>query len=652
VGEEDIFLLYADLPSEKIKMAKKSRTKPRIVLASSLAEVAVTIPDVDVVLNSGISRFIDDDDDIPLKFDYLASAVTNKQREGRAGRTKRGCHVQFIPTDDLRAHSDLPVSANEIMRVIALEQFHEKIPVSSCRFAFLSDDETAAARQRFKELRLEKKDLEAALTKVPLPLHLSAIVLKARGEQIAYEAAAVVALKAEGRWPSNTTFTVEEIVKLVKGRLVKKDMLRIDKVQALFWQMVDNLALKPSVISMSRVEERLALCFLVAPERLVWSINKVGAFLGQTLVNDCISQYFVAALLSSPHYGKLRSALSLPFSDWVKKKSGLQPPKWTAKFVGDSTFLKFRTPICVHIRKQTGHDIRFWSCRGGAWETSLAETLAAAPHTDLTIMSPNGNRLSLQSQCREPEWLRRNAEQVCGGLRATSTYGVVFVGDAGLSPGVKYGRTYASLSQLYRNIYENLGVPLVNQAPGVELESDGLHWKVASQEAVLHLVDDLVKNSALTESFANHAPAPLWYWKYNETAGRHYPQCKICEKLACDQHLVGKVHAERCHGSSISFNFHEREQLCFRGQVFLLADGTVDSRAVIEPDRPLLMSHVPGSNEPTQEAVVTLFEIIECMSSLPVVKNTRLPRSLLVRIHWSRLSFAEDSFSHAFVPLK
>ena len=95
-------------------------------------------------------------------------------------------------------------------------------------------------------------------------------------------------------------------------------------------------------------------------------------------------------------------------------------------------------------------------------------------------------------------WLEENAEAICGGLRLTSAAGVVYVGEAALSPGVKYPVVYARLTELYFRLYKSLGVPLVTEAPGVALESDGLHWKVSSESAVLKLVDALVFKSANT----------------------------------------------------------------------------------------------------------------------------------------------------------
>ena len=90
VAADVIFPLFGDLDPQAIKDALTPRPYPRIILATSLAELAMTIPDVDVVLDSGVGRFTSDDE-VPSSFDYLISATSSKQREGRAGRAKRGC---------------------------------------------------------------------------------------------------------------------------------------------------------------------------------------------------------------------------------------------------------------------------------------------------------------------------------------------------------------------------------------------------------------------------------------------------------------------------------------------------------------------------------------------------------------------------------
>ena len=85
VATEKIFPLFADLDHQKIKAALEPSRDARLVLATSIAELALTIPDVDVVLDTGIGRWTSCDE-VPTSFDYLISPTAMKQREGRAGR--------------------------------------------------------------------------------------------------------------------------------------------------------------------------------------------------------------------------------------------------------------------------------------------------------------------------------------------------------------------------------------------------------------------------------------------------------------------------------------------------------------------------------------------------------------------------------------
>ena len=49
---------------------------------------------------------------------------------------------------------DVPMSSDDLMRVIAMEDFHFKILVSSCTFSYVREDEGSAARLRLLELGL------------------------------------------------------------------------------------------------------------------------------------------------------------------------------------------------------------------------------------------------------------------------------------------------------------------------------------------------------------------------------------------------------------------------------------------------------------------------------------------------------------------
>ena len=98
VATEKIFPLFSDLDPKRIKAALTASPTARLVLATSIAELALTIPDVDVVLDTGVGRWTSTDE-VPTSIDYLISPTTIEQREGRAGRTKSGCYVRFLCQD-------------------------------------------------------------------------------------------------------------------------------------------------------------------------------------------------------------------------------------------------------------------------------------------------------------------------------------------------------------------------------------------------------------------------------------------------------------------------------------------------------------------------------------------------------------------------
>jgi hypothetical protein len=104
--------------------------------------------------------------------------------------------------------------------------------------------------------------------------------------------------------------------------------------------------------------------------------------------------------------------------------------------------------------------------------------------------------------------------------------------------------------------------------------------------------------------------------------------------------LEGIIHINKCSHNKASFDFEDRERLCFDGLVFSLADGTLDSRPFIEPDRPLRLpvKDVPAGQEPTQEAVIRFIQISCTLPFNHRVKNTGLPDYFLVRMHWLELS--------------
>ena len=78
-----IFPFHAELEFDEIERAKQPTRYARVVLATSKAETAVTIPDVDVVIDLCISRSIQNRNALLEVRDFAASPAIQQQRKGR-----------------------------------------------------------------------------------------------------------------------------------------------------------------------------------------------------------------------------------------------------------------------------------------------------------------------------------------------------------------------------------------------------------------------------------------------------------------------------------------------------------------------------------------------------------------------------------------
>lgn len=89
-NNSDICPLHSEIDQEdQLKIWKKSN-KNRIIVATNIAQTSITIPYIDVVVDSGEEKIIDIEDGVEsLKIVNISQASIN-QRKGRAGRTKEG----------------------------------------------------------------------------------------------------------------------------------------------------------------------------------------------------------------------------------------------------------------------------------------------------------------------------------------------------------------------------------------------------------------------------------------------------------------------------------------------------------------------------------------------------------------------------------
>ncbi len=96
LGEKALVLpLHGELSPEEQQwcFAPPSAGKVKVVVSTNVAQTSVTIPDIDVVVDSGVERRIELVEGIEGLYLMPTSQVDCSQRAGRAGRTKAGVYV-------------------------------------------------------------------------------------------------------------------------------------------------------------------------------------------------------------------------------------------------------------------------------------------------------------------------------------------------------------------------------------------------------------------------------------------------------------------------------------------------------------------------------------------------------------------------------
>jgi len=133
IGQEFgvVLFLHSEISKEEQKACLIPNNEKKIILATNIAESSLTIPDVTVVIDSGIQRkkFFSPWTGLSKMADVPTSQSSSTQRTGRAGRTQNGkCYRLFSELDfQQRKKYDLPeILQNDLLEVYLLsKQFGE-----------------------------------------------------------------------------------------------------------------------------------------------------------------------------------------------------------------------------------------------------------------------------------------------------------------------------------------------------------------------------------------------------------------------------------------------------------------------------------------------------------------------------------------------
>ena len=115
-GRTDILPLYSRLAQKQQMMIFGEHHRPRIVLATNIAETSLTVPGITYVIDSGlarISRYSTRSKVQRLPIEAISQASAN-QRKGRCGRTHDGICIRLYSEDDFNSRPEF--TEPEILR--------------------------------------------------------------------------------------------------------------------------------------------------------------------------------------------------------------------------------------------------------------------------------------------------------------------------------------------------------------------------------------------------------------------------------------------------------------------------------------------------------------------------------------------------------
>ncbi|SHK50160.1 ATP-dependent RNA helicase HrpA [Fibrobacter sp. UWEL] len=189
----DVLPLYGRMSPDEQRRIFKSTSKTRVVLATNIAETSLTIPGIAYVVDTGMARISRYNaqariQGLPVEEISKASA---RQRTGRAGRVKPGVCIRLYSPENFEKREDFTEPeirrsnlANVVLqlRSLGLEMetfpFLQAPPHSAFRGAYKTLFELGALTADNASGHVTK--LGRDMTKLPMDVALSAVLLRAR----------------------------------------------------------------------------------------------------------------------------------------------------------------------------------------------------------------------------------------------------------------------------------------------------------------------------------------------------------------------------------------------------------------------------------------------------------------------------------------
>lgn len=199
--------LHGSLTPAEQDAAVAPSERPKLILATNVAESSITVEGVTAVIDSGLARVATFShwSGLPTLSIRRVSQASARQRAGRAGRTAPGRVLRLYPEEDLRLRPDH--DEPEIVRA-DLAQLCLDLRVAGSQIDELQwIDPPPEARVQAAEALLERLgargELAREMARYPLPPRLSRILVAALKNGVGEEGCRAAALLGSGAQPAH-----------------------------------------------------------------------------------------------------------------------------------------------------------------------------------------------------------------------------------------------------------------------------------------------------------------------------------------------------------------------------------------------------------------------------------------------------------------
>lgn len=127
--DAEVIPLHSQLTREEQELAFRSYERPKVVIATNIAETSITIPDIHAVVDSGMERSLEVIDGVETLNIHPISRFNVLQRRGRCGRCGPGVYI-YHGKEELKKLQERPtpaiqrVNLSKVMLALTVEGKH------------------------------------------------------------------------------------------------------------------------------------------------------------------------------------------------------------------------------------------------------------------------------------------------------------------------------------------------------------------------------------------------------------------------------------------------------------------------------------------------------------------------------------------------